>query len=313
MSKLGHYLLAKPLRANLLALLFVLMPLPVPGAAIAAIMLGLITLQRGPSQGLVVLAWIAIPALAAVLKWQLIAAHYELSFAICAMTWFLAVAFRYWRSSWAKTAEMAAVLGLFYLLLLYSLPGSTLYYLQSHLEQATIESLRQVLSLDLASITQMVHDKAFFLLGAFYFALCLIAIGYLAMARIWQLSVVERRQQRIEFLGIQACRISGIVGALVIVAAMIWHWDVLEAAAFIVAIPFLLSGLSVLLYGCFKVNRLKSLRVILLMLLMMVLIILPAIAFAVMTLVGFCDIWLNCRRLQWLPSGSRLSSGHLLK
>ncbi len=312
MSKIGNYLLAKPMRANLAALVFVLMPFPIPGAAIAAIILGLMTLQRGASQGLVVLAWIALPAIAALLKWQLIAAHYELAFLACFVTWFLAVAFRRCRSCWARTAELAAVMGLVYVLLLYTLPATWLLYLESALEQTTIEALRQLVSLDVVSIKTLIHSKAFFLLGAFYSALCMVAISYLAIARIWQLRVVERTGQLVEFFGIQSCRMTGFLAVVLIASAIFWRLDALEAAAFIIAVPLFLGGLSLMLYVCFRLSQSKTMKLLLFLLLTLMVFFLPTVSFVMLVLIGFLDIWVNFRKLQWVPRSS-ISSGQASK
>lgn len=310
MTKIGNYLLAKPMRANLAALVFMLLPLPIPGTAIAAILLGLITLQLGIAQGAAMLAWIALPAIAAVLKWQLVASHYELAFIACVVTWLLATVFRASRGVWAKTAEAGAVIGLLYVLSLYLIPTAWVNYLKSTLEQITVNALSQLVSVDLLTIKNIVHNKALFLLGTLYFSLCFIALSYLVISRLWQLRLLKRHERSVEFFSIQPCRFMGILGFLIIGSAMIWRTDSLEACAFIVSIPFLLGGFSLLLYACLRVARSSFLRIVLTAFLVTLLVILPAVTFALMVLIGFVDIWVNFRKLEWLSSSLGLSSQH---
>lgn len=313
MTKIGNYLLEKPMRANLVALVFMLLPLPIPGTAIAAVLLGLVTLQLGITHGAVMLAWVALPAIAAVLKWQLIASHYELAFIACVVTWLLATVFRASRGVWAKTAEAGAVIGLLYVLSLYLIPTPWLNYLKSALEQTTVNALSQLVSVDLLTIKNIVHSKALFLLGTLYFSLCFIAISYLVISRLWQLRLLKLNRQSVEFFSIQPCRFMGILGFLIIGSALIWRTDALEACAFIVSIPFLLGGFSLSLYACLRVARSGALRIVLIGLLITMLVIVPAVTLALMVLTGFVDIWVNFRKLEWLSSSMGLSSQHPLK
>ena len=65
MKKLGEFLLAKDSHAIVIAFLCALLPIfYIPTGFIAVIIVGLVTLQKGPKSGFWLLTWIALPSIA---------------------------------------------------------------------------------------------------------------------------------------------------------------------------------------------------------------------------------------------------------
>lgn len=299
-AKTGRYLLANSLYAHLLVVVLVLLPLPFPGTLFAAVLVAFLTLQRGSLDGLASVAWTALPAVAAFWQWQSMAFHYDLSFLICLFTWALAASLR-WHKNWVRFFEIILAVGACYILVLAFLPHDVLVQSAAYFENHAMTTLGQFVNADTVAIQKALHDKMFFLLGVLYFALSFICTLYVMLARAWQLAVILPGQRWMEFYSTKMPPYMSVFSLVVVLSAIYWQSDWLEALAFIAVLPFLFGGLSLAIYSCAQGREHRYVRLALFLLAFSILLIVPPLAFALLGLIGFLDSWLNFRKLKGLP------------
>ena len=95
MKQFGEFLLRKNANAIAVAFLAALLPLfSIPIGFVAVVIVALVTLQKGPIQGLWILAWVALPALALLVLKQVGPVDFLLI--RCVLIWLLAaILYRY--------------------------------------------------------------------------------------------------------------------------------------------------------------------------------------------------------------------------
>ncbi len=108
-KKLGEFLLAKDANAIVVAFFCALLPVfSIPTGFIAAIIVGLVTLQKGPKSGLWLLAWVALPAIALLVLHQV--GQFDVLFLRCVVVWiFASLLYRY--HAWRLLLELMAYSG----------------------------------------------------------------------------------------------------------------------------------------------------------------------------------------------------------
>jgi len=295
--KIGQYLLANNIRASIVALICILLPWPFNAAA--AVIVGMVSLQRGVVAGLSVLAWVVLPAVAATWKAHEFALTYDIAFLICALTWLFA-ALLHWQRNWARVLELAAFLGMVVILGVTLVPHGIIMNWLAGLEKLVLDQLTQVMQIDAGMVKQVMEQHAYFLLGGLYATPTILALIYLMLARSWQLAIVEPEKRRLEFYVIRIRWVPALILLLMIAAAAISHAQWLGAMVVIACIPFVFAGLSLIMCVAAIEGRNKYLRMGLLIIAIAVLLFVAQIAILLLAFIGFIDSWINFRKLEIL-------------
>lgn len=293
MQRFGKYLLANNLQASLLALLCIL--LPWPGNAIAAVLVGLVSLNSVLA-GLGILAWVMLPAIAATWKAHSLAVSYDVAFLVCFLCWAFAALLQ-WQRNWTKLLELVAVFGIVFVALAMLIPEPTMLSWVRSLEKIVLSDLSQMMQIDINSISALMEKYVYYLLGSLYAVPAVLAILYLMLARSWQLVISQPEKPRLEFRSIRMRRSVSIVFLALIVLACVWHHNWLSAMVVIATIPFIFAGFSLALCIGSIEGRNKYLRMGLLLIAIVILLFIAQIALLLLAVVGFMDSWVNFRKL----------------
>lgn len=292
MRALGKYLIAKPRNAGIIAFLCTLLPLIyLPGDFISGMIVALVTLSRGAKAGLIVLAWVAIPALS--LLYLRHFGEYDIVFLRALATWALAFFLLYQRS-WRLLFEVLAVMGVLLVVAAHTFIPNLQGFWVSHLHQLMTQmNTTYNLKISAAELQEIVQRLAVLATGSLLLAFFLATVLQVALGRFWQLSLDARHSLTEEFGQIYF----GPKAALILIAAFV---GVLLKSPLIIDIfpmillPFLADGLAVMhLYA--KKNRGLS---ILLVLLYASFFLLPILSVIVLAGLGFVDSWVNFRGIK---------------
>lgn len=295
MQKLGKYLLADSLRACLAALLCVL--LPWPGNAMAAVIVALVTMQRGSLRGLAVLAWTALPAIAASWKWHQVALFYDVAFVICFLCWLFAsllVAFK----RWSHVLESVAVVGAVVTIVSFIMPTAWHAFIVTSLENSLREVITSTMQVDAKMVQQSLHVIAPYLLSLVYLVWALASVVYLMLARLWHLNIFAPNKVHNEFYMIRIGLVAVIATLLLITVALVFHKNWMIALSMIMILPFLFAGISNLFY--FLATRVPSvsMRCVVMLLGFLLLMFFPRYTLLALVLLGFVDACINIRNLR---------------
>ena len=97
MENLGKFLLAHDKNAIIVAFLAALLPIfYIPTGFIAAIVVGLVTLKKGPKAGFWVIAWVALPSIAMLALRKI--GPFDIVFACCVGIWIFATLLHRYRA-----------------------------------------------------------------------------------------------------------------------------------------------------------------------------------------------------------------------
>lgn len=290
MRKLGELLLARSGYAAFAALVFSLLPfIGVPFGFLASIIVGFVTLCRGPRTGLFVLVWVALPALALLYLHRF--GRLDTLALDSALIWFLAYVLRR-LGSWRWVFEIGAFIGVLLIVGLHiafpDIQSWWLKHLTKYLQEVhSVTSWHLTATQTSALIKEFVPiaSGAMVLLGLFWTWLMLM------MARWWQTAIFYPGRLREEFISIRNRYAMGVVVVLGLIGYLLKQpiaMDIFPVLLF----PMMMGGLSFLHY----ITVIKKGFVILIVLMYLGLLFLPLVVVVLLALVGFFDTWINFRK-----------------
>lgn len=291
MRELGKYLITKPRNAGIIAFLCTLLPLIyLPGAFLSGIIVAIVTLGRGAKAGLIVVAWVAIPAISLLFLRRV--SDYDAVLLHALLIWGFAF-FLLQQKSWGELFEFIAVIGVIVVVLVHLLMPNIQAWWLEHLRQfMTQMSKTYNLQITKGQMQEIVQKLSVMATGAIVLAFFLESVLQVAIGRFWQLSIDKRQTLLEEFSQIHF----GPKAALLLIAAFL---GVLLKSPLItdifplVLLPFLAAGLSIMhLYA--KNNRGIS---VLLFVVYVCFFLLPILSVVALAGLGFVDCFVNCRGL----------------
>jgi len=250
MRNIGELLIARTGRAALAAFLFTLTPLiGLPAGFIAAIIVGFVTLCRGPQSGLFVLLWVALPALALLYLHRVGVTDILLLQSI--LVWIFAVVLRY-ANSWRVVLEVAALIGLLTVLgahlfvpdlKAWWLPHLTQYF--SKVSEVVSSWRMTVTPIDHLEMERFIKMMSSMVTGIVAFFILFWSWFMLFLARWWQGVLDPSIQLRQEFIGIR----NRIPVALIVLLGVIGLWMKISVVIDlfpVLLLPLMIGGLSFL-------------------------------------------------------------------
>ena len=292
MKSLGKYLLADNIRAAIAALSCSLLAFILPIGFVATLILGLVTLQKGYKAGLIVLAFVLLPAIALVVTRHFSFFYrFDLLLIQCGLVFIFALILRH-TAFWQWVLEAAAVIGV--------LAIGVVHLIFPHIRQIWVGLINNYLQANGWSLTfhlgadrsaEFVQHFATIATGGFAFFVLFGMIVLLILARWWQTALFSPGQLQLEFTGI---RISQASASLLIIASIVLIWqpswlvDIYPMLLF----PFMVGGLSIL-------HRLVMNRREMVLLMVMVYIALLLLTFftvIALAIVGLIDSFYNFRK-----------------
>lgn len=300
MKRIGQFLLTNDVYAIAIAFLCaVLEVFHVYVGFIATIILGLITLQKGPKSGLWMLAWIALPAIALLVlrDWG----QSNLLILRCIFMWiFASILYRY--KSWRFLLELTTAVGIVLIV--------ALHLFVPHLQQWWIKEITAHLNTfykEVQSTTQWnavrMSPAAFAKLAAPYatgvgsfFLIGTMLIG-LVITRYWQLAVMNLGSIKNELIQIRMDRYAAAAFAILFVLALFFAMPAAADALALATLPFFIAGLS-LVHFWFRRNIASISGLVLIY---AGLIFMPVILIIILAILGFVDSWCNFRNREKVP------------
>lgn len=191
MKKIGEFLLEKDTNAIVVAFLCALFPVfGLPTGFIAGIIVGLITLQKGARPGLILLAWVALPAIAMLVLRKV--GQSDALLLRCLLVWCFAMLLRQYKK-WSFLLVIAIVAGVAFVLLINHFVPNLQQWWTTQLTlfvKQYIAETHAKLAMTPAEFAKKLAPMAtalatfFFLLGLFL---------QLMVARCWQISLFRKK------------------------------------------------------------------------------------------------------------------------
>lgn len=301
MRKVGEFLLASNKNAAIIAFLCTLLPLiGLPGGFLVSILLGFVTLCRGARSGLIILAWVALPAI------SLLYLHrfgvFDVLLLRCVLVWVFALVLRKY-GSWRLVLESEVLLGFFVILGMHLVLGDVQGWWANHLGTYLGEASKLTSWKLSAADTQNLIDRLAPVATGVATSVLLFGIWLLLfLARWWQSAIFRPGELRKEFLQLRMSR--GLAVILAVSAVGIWLKLSFVIDFFpVLLLPFMLAGLSVL---HFLVSIKKGL-LLLLILMYVGLLFSPFFIVLLLSSVGYFDTWFDFRkRIESIKKGESL-------
>lgn len=295
MQSLGRFLLRKDLYANLLVLLFSLFGvLELPGSFMAGVLVGFITLIKGPRAGLVLLAWALLPALA-----QLLHGHYGLYDLVvlrCALIWMAALILRHPLGSWGHVLQFLAATGLLVVLGFHWLVQNPEAWWVARLSPLFADLQQNfVVAIKADDADHVLHWLAAVGTGLMVTATMLSIVFELFLARWWQKSAVPTPTAAIAEEMTRMALPQWFSGFLLFIVAMSWHWSWMRDLLPVLLIPWTVVGLSVLHFWARHRGKIAG---GLLFVVYLLLFFIPFLAVFVLAILGFVDSWYDLRQIR---------------
>jgi hypothetical protein len=289
-KKLGVFLLAKDANAIVVAFLCALLPVfSIPTGFIAAIIVGLVTLQKGPKSGFWLLAWVALPTIALLVLRQV--GQFDVLFVRCVVVWIFASLF-YRYQTWRLLLELMAYTGIVLIAILhFCVPHIEQWWIKeltTFIQQLTAASHWKI-AITPAEFAQRLAPLASGVVLFFFFSSLLVELFF---ARFWQSLIVNPGSFANEFTQIRIGKTAAIVFSCLLIAFVFFKVRMIEDAFPIMLLPFFIAGLSVLHFWVRRNNKL----VVWLILMYVVLFFVPAFAVSVLALIAFIETWRNFRK-----------------
>lgn len=292
MKSLGKYLLADNMRAAMAALGCSLLAFILPVGFVTILILGLVTLQKGYRAGLIVLAFVLLPAIALLITQNFVFFYwFDLLLIQCGLMFILALILRY-TAFWQWVLEAAAAIGI--------LTVGMVHLIVPHIRQIWTELINNYLQANGLSLTfhlgtnrsvEFIQHLAAIATGGCAFFVLFGMIVLMILARWWQTTLFSPGRLRLEFNGI---RISQVSAGLLIIAtiALIWQPSWLVDIYPMLLFPFMVGGLSIL-HQLVMNRREIALVVIMVYIALLLLTFFTVIALAI---VGFIDSFYDFRK-----------------
>lgn len=290
MRKIGEFLLARDGNAALVAFLFTLLPLlGVPGGFIALIIVGFVTLCRGPRSGLFVLIWVALPAIALLYLRRF--SILDILLLRCVLVWLLAYALRR-LGSWRAVFEVATVIGVLSVIGVHLFVPDIEAWWTLHLTKF-IADVGSMTSWQMAARQTELLVKMFAPMATGVTAFIVLFGSWLLLflARWWQTTIYYPGRLQEEFIGIRnhvymACLV--LVGFI----GVVMKWPLAIDVFPVLLLPLMMGGLSFLHF----VSTIKKGFVLLVVLSYAGLLLFPFLVVVLLALAGFFDIWFDFRK-----------------
>ncbi|OGO95158.1 MAG: hypothetical protein A3F41_03860 [Coxiella sp. RIFCSPHIGHO2_12_FULL_44_14] len=290
MYKLGQYLLADNRRAAIIAVLCLLLPLV--GGFLAAVIVGLVTLNKGSRAGLLLLAFVALPVVSLLVlrRFGMESALFGFLFLRCALIWGMASILRRTRS-WALTVEWFVLLGALVIVGIHlgipQIKSLWVQWLTHYVKEYDWMTISRWSSVGVSSL----QAWAPFLTGLATFGLLLGTLVQLVLARWWQTLLFSPGLVRQEMTQI---RVNGILSIILVIASVGLYWQPgwLMDVYPVLILPFMLAGLSLL----HRLAAVKKECGFLVVGAYVALVLLAVIAVGVLSIVGWIDSWYNFRK-----------------
>lgn len=292
--RFGLYLIGKRQNAIWVALLCSLLPfLELPTIWISQVILALITLHKGAKEGVWILMWIALPALALYIDGDpmlLLGVVLLRAVNIWWMAWLLRQT-----SSWAKTLLVAALAGVLGVVVVHLMLGDVAGWWHQELTsywQNIIDAFN--IPNSSADAKQSLHFVVQFATGALIVTLLLLDLTILLLARAWQAKLVNPGGLRKELGQIRIDPVTSLALLLCLGAGFAGSALALDMLP-IVILPFLVAGLSVIHSKLAHNKKIKLPALITLYLALVIF--LPYVAM-LLAFLGFADSWYDFRKLR---------------
>lgn len=293
LQKLGLYLTGSRVHIIWVTLLCALLPLAgFPTNWINILLIGLITLRNGGKEGLFVLGWAALPAVALCFINQP-----ELLFGVIllrgAMVWALALVLRH-TVSWVMTIQLAAIVGVACVIITHIVaPDISGWWLQQfNTYWGNISG-----SLKLANSpaqSQLLQYIAQFATGVLVVSLLVCDLFLLFLARWWQAVLVNPKGLGKELRQLRMGHAASVTLLLCTLAAS-FGWSVATDIYPVVLLPFVLAGLSLIHAKLVSKNEIKW--PILVCVYIALLLFMPYMAMS-LALLAVIDSWYDFRSLK---------------
>ena len=244
MKRIGQFLLAGNLNAGLIALLVALLPLlGLPTNFIASIIVGLVTLEKGPKAGLVVLVWVALPAICFLILGRVGIIDFPLFQYL--LVWVLAVVLRRYQA-WSFVLEGVTLLSIIAIALLHVFVGNMTHWWSMHLQSYIIMATQNAdVALPESDVTQFIAHVAPFATGFFAFMMTGMAMVLLMFARRWQAALQTSRLMYQSFVQIRIAKWFSVMAFVIVIAALFRLSMALDCLP-MVLLPFAVAGLAIL-------------------------------------------------------------------
>ena len=261
-----------------------------PLGFVAAIIVGLLTLQKGLKSGLFVLSWVALPPIALLVLHKI--GLFDLLFFRCVGIWLLAGLLRRF-NAWGLVLEVIAFVGVAVVLSLnHFVPHLQAWWsteLTGYIQHMIAESHWE-LKVTPAEFAQRLSPIA---TGVSVFFIETILLLELLVARLWQLSLFRPGNFAEEFTRIRV-GYPAIFLVLLLIVLMLLKIEGAKDAFPVTLLPFFVAGLS-LVHFWVRRYRNKFLRGALI-LLYVGLILLPAPIISFLALLAVTDIFCHFRK-----------------
>jgi hypothetical protein len=290
LKKFGEFLLAKEANAIIIAFLAALLPVfSLPTGFIAVLVVGLITLQKGPKAGLWILSWVALPAIA-----LLVTRHvglFDLLFVRCVVIWILASLLRRYQS-WSLLFEIVAVLGVIAVAALHwwnpQLGQWWMTQLTDYMQKMVVDAKVKDAATATAELAKRVAPIA---TGVIAFFVSMTVLMELAVVRWWQTALFDPGKFAQEAVAVRAGKVASLLAILFFVLTMMKLPVAIDAFA-IVLLPLFLAGLSLLHYLARRNKRFMYLLIVI----YAGFIFLPVLVVSALAVVAFVDSWVDFRK-----------------
>lgn len=288
--KITVFLLDSDRNVALVAFLCTLLPLfRMPGGFLAAILVGLVTLQKGYKSGLIVLAWVALPAVSLLFLHRF--GVFDILLLRCVLVWTFAIVLRTYHS-WRLVLELATLLGFIVIFGLHLLIPDIQTWWHTQITNY-LKEISQVGTLKLPTDeTQLLIKRlAPIATGIAGFLVLLGTWIQLLLARWWQSYFFNPGGLRKEFIQIRMGNGAAIIISLVMIAALLRFGVAIDVIP-IVIMPFMVAGLS-LMHLTLVQNKALLIPAILIY---VGLFFLPVLVIVLLTIIGYLDSWFDFRR-----------------
>lgn len=289
MKRLGEFLLAKDANAIIVAFICALLPLvQIPTGFVAAIIVGLVTLCKGAKQGLLVLAWVALPAIAMLVLKRF--GPFDIFLLRCVLTWFFAALLRKY-SAWGLVLEIGTVVAIAAVLILHFTFPQIHHWWVTQLSNFMNEMAASPQLKGDISLSELAGRMAPIATGLLAFVFVGGTILQLAVARWWEYLLRSPGVFAKEFSHIRVGSfLSGLTVALFLMAA--FKIPAVVDVVPIVILPFFIGGISFLQWVMLG----KPKAVLVMLVVYIGIILLPIFVICALAIVGFFDSWFDFRK-----------------
>lgn len=290
LKKFGEFLLAKDINAIIIAFLAALLPVfTFPTGFIAVLIVGLVTLQKGPKAGLWVLSWVALPSIALAVLHKI--GLSDLLVLRCLVIWFLASLLRRYQT-WSLLFDIVVVVGVIAI--------AALHWWNPQLEQWWVIQLTDTMQKMIADAkvkeaatasAELAKHIAPIATGVIAFFISTTVLIELAVVRWWQTIMFDPHKFSQEAVEFRAGKIVSLLAALFFVLTMMKSPFATDAFA-ITLLPLFFAALSLLHFLARRNRRL----IYLLIVIYAGFIFLPVLVVSALAVIAFVDTWVDFRK-----------------